>query len=72
LKEKLGDTAPTEGPPPEGPPSEGGSPLVNVQIYYSGQGPAGAGAEAAVSPYDWRRHWRRDYDDWRRWRRHWD
>src|SRR5580704_13300241 len=45
LKDKLGAQAPTEGPPEEGPPEGGApSPLVNVHIYYAGQGPGGGGA----------------------------
>ena len=60
LKEKLGSEATSEGPPPQGPPMSGVSPLVNVQIYYGGQGAPGGG-EAAVSPYDWR-NWRNDWD----------
>ncbi len=92
LKEKLGSQAPTEGAPPqEGPPHEGGgaptSPLVNVAIYYAGQGgmstpppgggaPAGSSTEGAVQPYDWRnwRNWRNWYNwyNWRNWRNHWD
>lgn len=80
LKEKLGSQAPTEGAPPEPPPEQGGSgsPLVNVQIYYGGQGPSGApggahAGEAAVQPYDWRnwRNWR-NWNNWRNWRNHWD
>jgi hypothetical protein len=66
LKSKLGESAPTEEPPSGGGGGEGpGSGLVNVHIYYSGQG----GSAESVQPYDWRRHhWRR----WSDWRRHWD
>jgi hypothetical protein len=72
LKEKLGDQAPTEGPPSEGPPESGASgPLVNVQIYYTGGGPGGAGTpETAVQPYDWR-NWR-NWRNWNNWRNHHD
>jgi len=76
LKDKLGSQATTGGPPPSGGPPEGGTgPLVNVQIYYSGQGAgAGGGGEAAVSPYDWRNwnNWRNH--SWRNhhWRNDWD
>jgi hypothetical protein len=79
LKQKIGAMVPTEEPPPDEPPPGAGSPspLVNVQIYYTGQGAGGApgGAEAAVQPYDWRnwRNWR-NWHNWRNhhWRNHWD
>src|SRR4051794_25344663 len=82
LKEKLGAQAPQEGQPQEGPPEGGAvSPLVNVQIYYSGSGPSGApggapaSAEGAVQPYD--HHWHNwhnwhNWNNWRNWRNHWD
>jgi hypothetical protein len=82
VKEKLGAQAPTEGAPQEAPPEGGApvSPLVNVHIYYAGQGQGGApgaagaaaGAEGAVQPYDWRNwnNWR-NWRNWNNWRNHW-
>jgi hypothetical protein len=81
LKEKLGAEAGSEPPPPEGGPGGGAGPLVNVQIYYGGQGagPTGApaGAEGAVQPYDYWRNWRnwnnwRNWHNWHNWRNHYD
>jgi hypothetical protein len=72
LKEKIGEQASAEGPPPGGPPESGGpsSPLVNVHIFYGGQGGgAPAAAEGAVQPYDWR-NWR-NWSNWNNWRNHW-
>jgi hypothetical protein len=72
LKAKLGEQPPTAEPPPGGGGAPPGPPLVNVHIYYSGQGPAGAGAgaEESVQPYDWR-NWR-NWSNWRNWRNKWD
>jgi hypothetical protein len=75
LKEKIGSQPMTS---PGGP---GGSPLVNVHIYYSGGGGAPGAAEGAgtgaVRPYDWYwlnwRNWAnwQNWNNWQNWRNGW-